>query len=241
MTSNQPKYDSSVNIIGSIPDFAAMSDYICHINGEEINNGNFKFRTEKATNRFKAGVTKGFLIFTNERHKILFISTLSSKDLSYEEKLIVLFWQLLLTNRLFREISENIFFRLLFAGRTTVDTSDVEAFVKYVRNNNPDNLPLSDSTVKIVASKYLTILKKFGLADGKIRKSIMAPHISPRLFTYLVKLAVEVYPEEPTLKNPLFKYSFLDNNSIINRLKSIDNISNWDITQIGNDITITLK
>ena len=241
MAGSDKKYDSSVNIIGSVPDYGTMIDYICKLNGINTLEDNFKFRTEKATSRFKTGITKGFLIFFNDKHKSLFLEALSSRDFSYEEKILVLFWQLIYNNLLFREITENVFFRLLFAGRTTLGTSDVEAFVKYVRNCNPDDLPLSDSTVKTLASKYLTILKKFGLADGKVKKTIKAPHISPKLFNYLVRMALTIYADEPTLKNPMFKYSFLDNNSIINRLKSIENIPNWDITQIGNDITIALK
>ena len=241
MACKQTKYDSSVNIIGGIPDFAAMIDFIISSSQENDKTANFNFRTTTATSRLKKAVNDVFLNFNSDKHSELFLSAISSPEYSYEEKQIVLFWQFIYGNALFKEISENVFLRLLFAGRTSLDISDVIAFVKYLRSENPEDLPLSDGTVKTVSSKYLTILKKFGLADGKVKKTIKAPHVSPKLFIYLVRLAITVYPDEPTLNNPMFKYSFLDNNSIINRLKSIDNISNWDITQIGNDITITLK
>jgi hypothetical protein len=36
-------------------------------------------------------------------------------------------------------------------------------------------------------------------------------------------------------------FGFNEEQSLINRLKKIDNIPNWDISQIGNEITIDLK
>jgi hypothetical protein len=85
------------------------------------------------------------------------------------------------------------------------------------------------------------MLKKLGLADGKLQKEIRHPHITSNLFTYLVRFAIYAYPETPNLENPMFRFSFLETNTIINRLKTIEYIQFWDISQIGNQITISLK
>lgn len=236
----EEKYNSTVNVIGGVPDYMSMIDFInceCGYKSSEA----FSFRTTKATSRFKKAVVDAFISFESDKHKHLFLNGLNSDEFSNEEKMIIMFWQFLYNNRLFAEITDNVFLRVLYSGRTAISASDVEAFIKYLKVQSPDDMSWSDSTIKTTASKYLTVLKKFGFADGKIQKTIRAPHISSSLFIYLVRFALSAYPEISTLDNPIFRFSFLDKQSIINRLKTIENISLWDITQVGNEVTITLK
>lgn len=236
----QGKYNSTVNVIGGVPNYISMIDFINCECGYTSSNA-FSFRTAKATSRFKKAVVDAFISFESDSHKDLFLKALNSDEFSNEEKMIIIFWQFLFCNRLFAEITDNVFLRALYSGRTSVSASDVEAYIKHLKVQSPDEMKWSDSTIKTTASKYLTVLKKFGFADGKIQKSIRAPHISSSLFIYIVKFALAAYPEKTTLDNPMFRFSFLDNQSIINRLKTIEYIPLWDITQIGNEVTITLK
>ncbi|MDE7190506.1 MAG: DUF1819 family protein [Muribaculaceae bacterium] len=241
MAKSHAKYNSTVNVVGSIPDYSNMIDYINQNYGMTSSEDRFVFRTSKATYRFKKAVSDGFFCFTSEDHKTIFLQGLVSKEYSIEEKLIILFWQFIFCNNLFREATDNVFLRLLFSGRTSIEIYDVEAYLTHLKKNYPDEMPFSDSTLTTIASKYLTVLKKFGMAEGKVKKIIKAPHISSKLFVYLVRFALCAYPDYDTLDNPLFRFSFLDQQSIINRLKTIEYIPLWDITQIGNDITISLK
>lgn len=234
------KYNSTVNVIGGVPDYLSMIDYINCECGYG-NSDTFNFRTAKATSRFKKAVNDAFISFESNKHKELFLGALNAADFSNEEKMVIMFWQFLYCNRLFAEITDNVFLRALYSGRTSISASDVEAFMKHLKVQSPDDMSWSDSTIKTTASKYLTVLKKLGFADGKTQKSIRAPHISSSLFIYLVKFALSAYPETNTLANPMFRFSFLDNQSIINRLKTIEYIPLWDITQIANEVTIFLK
>lgn len=234
------KYNSTVNVIGGVPDYMSMIDFInceCGYTSSDT----FNFRTSKATSRFKKAVVDAFIAFETEPHKNIFLDALNSNEFTNEEKLIIMFWQFVFCNRLFAEITDNVFLRALYSGRTSISASDVEAFMKHLKLKSPDDMSWSDSTIKTTASKYLTVLKKLGFADGKIQKSIRSPHISSSLFIYLVKFALSAYPETANLNNPMFRFSFLDNQSIINRLKTIEYIPLWDITQIANEVTITLK
>lgn len=236
----QGRYNSTVNVIGGVPDYMSMIDFINCECGYG-NSDTFNFRTAKATSRFKKAVVDAFISFESDEHRQLFLEALNSSDFSNEEKMIIMFWQFLFCNRLFAEVTDNVFLRALYSGRTSISASDVEAFIKHLKIQSPEDMPWSDSTIKTTASKYLTVLKKFGFADGKIQKAINAPHISSSLFVYLVKFALLAYPENDDLNNPMFRFSFLDNQSIINRLKTIEYIPLWDIAQIANEVTITLK
>jgi hypothetical protein len=227
--------------LGSIPEYRDMIDYIVQTYFSSDVDACFQFRTQKATSRFQKAIADGFMKFTSEQHKHLFLSTLASQDFSYEEKLIVLFWQLAYTNTMFNEVTDNVYLRALYAGRVSITSNDVLAYIQYLKTQYPEELTWSEQTLKITASKYLTMLKKLGLADGKLQKEIRHPHITSNLFTYLVRFAIYAYPETPNLENPMFRFSFLETNSIINRLKTIEYIQFWDISQIGNQITISLK
>jgi hypothetical protein len=227
--------------LGSIPEYRDMIDYIVQTYFSSDVDACFQFRTQKATSRFQKAIADGFMKFKSEQHKHLFLSTLASQDFSYEEKLIVLFWQLAYTNTMFNEVTDNVYLRALYAGRVSITSNDVLAYIQYLKTQYPEELTWSEQTLKITASKYLTMLKKLGLADGKLQKEIRHPHITSNLFTYLVRFAIYAYPETPNLENPMFRFSFLETNSIINRLKTIEYIQFWDISQIGNQITISLK
>jgi hypothetical protein len=227
--------------LGSIPEYRDMIDYIVQTYFSSDVDACFQFRTQKATSRFQKAIADGFMKFKSEQHKHLFLSTLASQDFSYEEKLIVLFWQLAYTNTMFNEVTDNVYLRALYAGRVSITSNDVLAYIQYLKTQYPEELTWSEQTLKITASKYLTMLKKLGLADGKLQKEIRHPHITSNLFTYLVRFAIYAYPETPNLENPMFRFSFLETNTIINRLKTIEYIQFWDISQIGNQITISLK
>lgn len=228
-------------MLGSIPDYHDMIGYIVQTYLSTEAGANFHFRTEKATSRFQKAIVDGFIQFESENHKKLFLGALASEEYAYEEKLIILFWQLVYSNALFRELSDQVYLRALYAGRLSIQADGVLAYLHHLKATQPDQLTWREPTIKITASKYLTLLKKIGLADGKIQKQLKCPHISASLFVFLVKFALTSHPEDNTLSNPMFHFSFLEQTSIINRLKAIECTTVWDITQIGNNITITLK
>ena len=109
-----------------------------------------------------------------------------------------------------------------------------------LRNEYPGELQWSDATLKLTASKYLTILKKLGLAEGSQTKEIRFPTIGDEVFIILVRLALSVYPDDPTETNPLFKFSFLDTPTLINRLKAIKYTQFWNLKQFGNNVKIEI-
>lgn len=228
--------------MGSIPNYNVMLDYISDTFGiTEGSVGAFEFRTEKSLKRFIAGIEACILKFHSESHKKMFFEALANKELSLQERLIILFWQMTYSNALFSRITAEVFMKAVYAGRITITAEEILAFLRYVKETEPDELQWSEETLKISASKYLTILKKMGLADGKVRKTIIHPVITSTLFVYYIRFVQQVCPEDRTLHNPYMIFSFSEEQSIITRLKKIENIKYWDISQIGNEITIDLK
>lgn len=235
-------YDSGVNVIGSIPDYGVMLDYISDVYGyTKESEGAFQFRTEKSLKRFIAAIEACILNFSGESHRKLFFEALGDKSFSLQERLMVLFWQLTYSNKLFNRITSEVFMRAVYSGRITIASDEVLAFLLHIKETEDGELQWSEETLKTTASKYLTIMKKLGLASGTVRKTIVHPVITSALFVYFIRFVQQVCPADKTLHNLYFIFSFTDEQALINRLKRIENTQYWNITQIGNELTIDLK
>lgn len=232
-------FNSNINVLGSVPDYASMIKYaLDSING--CDNNDFSFRTEKSVTRFAAAIKLDIMTFQNESHKKLIVESLSSDSLRLDQKLLVVFWQFVINNKLFNLVTDNYYMNCVYAGRLSLQSKEIESYLYELRREYPKELQWSDATLKITASKYLTMMKKLGLAEGNQQKQIRYPAIGDEIFIILVKLALSVYPDQPNETNPLFRFSFLDNQSLINRLKSIRFTPLWNIIQLGNNIKIEL-
>lgn len=235
------KYDSGVNIMGSVPNYNVMLDYISDTYGvTKGSTGAFEFRTEKSLQRFIAAIESCILKFNSDSHKKMFFDALANKEFSIQERLLVLFWQLTYSNRLFSRITSEVFMKAVYAGRITITAEEITSFLRYIKETEKGELDWSEDTIKISGSKYLTIMKKLGLADGAIKKTIIHPVITNNLFVYFIRF-IQAVAGDKTLHNPYVIFSFSEEQNIISRLKKIENIPYWDVAQIGTEITIDLK
>ncbi len=234
------RFNSDTNILGGVPDYAAMIQYVvASLDSSKVSD--FSFRTENAGKRFIAAINRCILTFKNKTHKKIISDALSSDELRMEQKLIVVFWQMIINNELFAMITENYYMKSVYSGRISLHPDEIMSYFYELRKIFPEELTWSEATLKLTASKYLTILKKLGLAEGSQTKEIKYPNIGDELFVILVKLALTVYPTESTEENYLFKFSFHDKDSLINHLKAIKFTPYWTLTQLGNNIKITLS
>ena len=128
------KYDSGVNIMGSVPNYNVMLDFISDTYGcTEGSSGAFEFRTEKSLQRFIAAIESCILKFRNDTHKMMFFDALANKDFSSQERLVVLFWQLTYSNLLFSRITAEVFMRAVYTGRVTITAEEVTSFLRYIK------------------------------------------------------------------------------------------------------------
>lgn len=235
-------YDSGVNVMGSIPDYNVMLDYISDTYGTtDGSTGAFEFRSEKSFKRFVSAIETCVLKFENDGHRQMFFEAIADKGFSVQERLMVLFWQLTYANKLFCRITSDVFMKAVYSGRVTIQAEEITSFLRFIKETEPGELQWTDQTLKTSASKYLTILKKIGLVEGRVQKTIVHPLITNSLFVYFIRFVQQIVPADRTLHNPYMVFAFNDEPGIISRLKKIDNIPYWDISQIGTEIMIDLK
>ncbi len=235
------KYDSCINVLGSIPNYGVMLEFICEYMGKKSETEQaFTFRTHKTFKRFLAAIKASILQFANAKQKNMFLSTISSDEFSQKEKLLVLFWQLVYGNALFARVTNEVFMKAVYQGKSSLSVIDVLSLLYYIKETEVGELDWSEETLKITASKYLTILKKLNLADGKATKEICHPIITGQLFVYFIRWMIFTCPDNRTLENPFAMFGFMDKRSIIERLKKVEYLPLWQISQMGEDVTIDL-
>lgn len=168
--------NSDVNILGGMPDFNLIRIYIA---GEakdkttsEIQMQYSSIKTERAFKRFQKAIEKSMNTFKNDNLRRMIQTLCNEQDLD-DTMLLIFFWNMSLNNDLFSYLNEHVYFPILYSGRTTVAAEEVVACLKELKQLEPDLKEWSDSTVDITASKYLTLMKKFGLLDGAIKKRII--------------------------------------------------------------------
>ena len=75
------KYNSSINVMGSIPDYASMIEYMIEeYTGVQSEYKSFQFRTAKSLDRFIKAINDAVLVFKSKQHKQFFYDALMDKS-----------------------------------------------------------------------------------------------------------------------------------------------------------------
>lgn len=191
-------YDTTINVIGGLKDFSviykAIDSYFSNddsVSDLVIDRNEFNLRTERSRTRVERAIKRAFLQFKNEEHKDL-IQGLFQSNASLPEKELILFWQFALSNRLFREISSQVFIKAYFSGRTYISKDDIIAYLKELLNRNKQlDLNWSENTINTLSTKYLNLMTKLNFLEGvrkKCFKHIKITSESLVLFLYFAKL-----------------------------------------------------
>ena len=222
-------YNSDINIIGGIPDyqliFKAIELYSAGKDALEdaiIKHNEFDFKTEKARKRFLSAVNSAFLDFQNEEQEAL-ITSLFEHNLPLEVKQLILFWQFSFSNRLFCELNQNVFIKNYFSGRVSFQKEDIVAYMKDLIGKTPElKDKFTENTINTIASKYLTVLKKLDLLEGRQKKTFKHIQVSNDALTIFVYLLKAMEPTgSDILKNKYLSLSLIPQESFTERIKQL--------------------
>lgn len=242
-------YDTTINVIGGLRDCGVIYKAIeSHFNeGDTLKDliserNEFHLRTERSRERIERGVKGAFLHFKNQDHKDL-IQSVFSGNASIQEKELILVWQFALSNRLFREISSQVFVNAYFSGRTSLSKEDIIAYLKeFLNQNKPLNLNWSENTINTLSTKYLNLMTKLNFLEGARKKSfryIKMPAEPLTLFLYFAKL---YDPENNNiLTNDMLPLLFVGIEDLRERLKklSLKGFFNMNFNGVALNIELT--
>ncbi len=222
-------YDTSINVIGGLKDSSAIYSAIeSHFNEEDTLNdlisgrNEFNLRTERSRTRVERAIKQTFLQFKNQEHKDL-MQSLFQNNISLPEKELILFWQFALSNRLFREISTQVFIKAYFSGRTSLSKDDIIAYLKeFLTQNKELELNWSESTISTLSTKYLNLMAKLDFLEGGRTKSFRHIKTSGESLVLLLYFAKLYDPKNSNiLKNDMLPLSFVAPEDIKDRLKKL--------------------
>ena len=241
------QYDTSINIIGGLQDLSiiehAFHYFFTHDEqeGSIIPKENFDLRTERSQLRVERGIRNSFLHFGDSQHKVL-LQNLFERRLPLQDRNLILFWQLSLNNRLFREISEHVFVPVYWSGRSVLPKDEIIAFIKELVHQNPElDLRWSEITIITLARKYLNFLTKLGFLEGAQKKFFSTIPISTEAIITFLYLARTANPgQRNLLKNSFLKLSMIPKDDLVTRLKRLSMKGLFEMDYNGVDLNLEL-
>ena len=247
---NKPVYTSDINVIASIPDFNLINDVIsafahgkgeAYINEEIFKQNIYGIRTLKSRERFLSAIKKVFIKFKTEEHQKVFYALFTQNNF-VNLKRVALYFQFAFNDQLFYEINTKVYMKLYKAGRLTVPKDEFIAYLYDLRDNKLDIQNWSNSTLDIIASKYLTLLKKLGFLKGRFRKEFCTIDLDDPTIIYMVYLLKSLGNINPDI----MKNSYLDilpysQDNLYKRIKKISLVDYFKIYTLGYDLKVNLK
>ncbi|KAA6348340.1 hypothetical protein EZS27_004230 [termite gut metagenome] len=234
--------NSDINILGGLPDWNLINVFLkediksIQSSKEEINSYT-AIKTDKSVKRFKKAITGTLLNFNNDNVRLLFRSLIETKGVN-SDLLIFLFWNASVNNELLHYLNEKVFFPALYTGRISIKNDEVTACIKELKSSENDLQGWSESTITTTASKYLTLLKKFGLMEGSINKIINHPYLSDEMFVVYIYWLIISSNMPNLLKSKWLPYSFTEFQPFLDRLMQKKFFKYFNVIYIGDNLNV---
>lgn len=200
----------------------------------------FGIRTEEGRGRFYRGIKSSILKFQSDEHKDIYRSFFEQLDSRLPYNLLI-FWQLSINNRLFNNLTKELYLKFYFQGKTTVVGQDVFYYLQDLKQRDKDfeNQNWTKKTTEPVASKYLTVLRKLGFLEGVQKKQLLYVQVSDQELTVFAYLLIAIFGESTNFLNHEFiPFSFVSNESFPERIKRLAKKGLIGMTYNGTKLTI---
>ena len=240
------KYNTDINILGSIPDYQLLYVALPILVEDEaklrevlIYNNEFNFRTERSRQRFLT-VLKSALISDNDIINELASNMFETLKNDEPSQALLFFWLFSINNKLFYELNRDVYFKFYFQGRMEFPKEDVIAYLKDLISRTPElKGKWSESTIDTIAYKYLSVLKKLHLLKGSRKKTFELVSVSDKLFA--VFLHLYSYAEKKKfnfLEDEFASFSFISEDSLVERIKKVAKKDWINMSMAGNNLKI---
>ncbi len=213
--------NSDINVLGSLKDWNLTKVFLSENMVSMKENGGIhaytNIKTDKSVKRFEKVIRN--TILTNQNIHLEHIVKqyiLGSK--SYSDKFMVMFWNASANNELFFYLNENVYFPAFYSGRVSLKNDEVVACIMELKQTEDSLKTWSDSTITTTASKYLTLLKKFGLMEGSMNKTIVHPYLSDEMFVLFVYWISAILDKQNLIDKPWLLYSLCEKQVFLDRL-----------------------
>lgn len=235
------KINSNINILGSLPDWNLIKVFLSEDMYSIKNKGGIHtytaIKTDKSVKRFERAIKDTFLSFENANVASLFHSVIRKNSIS-NDMLLLLFWNASTNNDLLHYLNKNVFFPAFYSGRVSIKNAEIVACIQELRQTEDTLKKWSEITIKTIASKYLTLLKKFGLMEGTVSKTIIHPHLNDGLFVLYIYWLVSISDKPNLISSQWLSYSFSEKQAFLDRLLQKKFSKYFNVVYTGDNLSI---
>jgi hypothetical protein len=241
------KYNGDINAFGGIQDYHMIHEALkSYLNDEQdfkermVKKNEFSIRTEAARGRFYRGIKSSILTFKNEDHKSLYHSFFNQLDDNLPYNFLI-FWLLCQNNLLFQKLSNEVYLKFYFNGKISITGDDVFAYLQHLQETDKvfGELKWATQNTKTLASKYLTILRKLDLVEGRQKKQLKHIQISDTTLTIYLFVLKACYPETSNILTSKFlPFSFLTQERFVEKVKKTAQKGWFEMTYTGTNLNI---
>ncbi len=235
------RINSDINVLGGLPDWnliqVFLSDDMNSIKEKGGINAFTAIKTDKSVKRFEKAIKDTFLSFRNASSESIFHSV-TKGNFTSSDALFLLFWNASVNNELFNYLNSNVYFPAFYSGRVSIKNDEVIACINDLKESEGDLKKWSDNTITTTASKYLTLLKKFGLMEGSANKSIRHPQLSDTMFVLFAYWLTAISDKSNLLNSLWLNYSFSEKHIFIERLLQKKYSKYFNIIYTGDKLSI---
>lgn len=233
--------NSDINVLGSLPDWNLIKIFL----SEDMDSINKKggihtytaIKTDKSVKRFQKAI-KGTLISCKNPNLGLIIRQALLSESTSADTLLLLFWNASANNELLFYLNRKVFFPAFYSGRVSIKNDEIVACIKDLRQNQADLKSWSEITITTTASKYLTLLKKFGLMEGTLNKSIVHPHLSDKCFVLFTYWLAAISEKSNLVESPWLAYCFSEKQVFLDRLMQKSFKKYYDVIYTGDKLSV---
>lgn len=233
--------NSDINVLGSIKDYGIIS-LLLNNNSDKVNySGNigYNFKTSKSFNRMRDALLSTVVKIDNPDYRDLIKVVFNNEGIS-DNLMMLLFWNSSHNNELLNYLNMNVFFPAYFSGRLILKNDEVVACLNDLKYSENQIKKWSHSTVETTASKYLSLLKKFHLLEGRISKAIIHLFLSDQLFLYFIYWLKSIENKSNILNSEWLVYSFMEKDFFIERTLKKKYREFFEVQYSGDKLTILL-
>jgi hypothetical protein len=235
------KINSDINILGGIPDWGILKVFLTRVGNGSGNSGSLQsqlgIKTDKSLQRFQKAVFANVLRFQNDRVSNLVTTAIEAEGVT-RDVLLLLFWNTSVNNELLHYLNTHVFFPSFYSGRVALQAPEVMACLKDLKNDEPDLKKWSELTFQMNASKYLTLLKKFGLVSGTQTKTIVHPYLNDKMFVVFVFWLLAVEANSNLLTSRWLEYCFSEKAIFVERVMQKKYARYFEITYTGENLKV---
>jgi hypothetical protein len=233
--------NSDINVLGSLPDWNLINIFLIENIGKLQAKGGLQsfttLKTDKSVKRFEKAISATLITFQNKNVEDIFREAIISEKIT-KDTLLMLYWNASENNSLLNYLNERVFFPAFYSGRVTIKNDEVVACLNELKETEDDLKKWADSTIEVTASKFLTLLKKFGLMEGSQNKTINHPHLSDKAFLLFIYWLLALEPNNDILKSSRLNYAFSEKQILIERLLQKKYSKYLNVTFTGDKLRI---